>query len=147
MPKEDALKNQAGKSVATPTAQDTLRRKLRTKNDYVELPIGSLISELTNCTFTIWVDFSNAGGNWQRIFDFGSGTGVNMFLTPRTGNNGPMRFAITIGGNAPGAEDQTTAPATLPSSWHHVAVVIDPDNTTHLLYIDGEVVAENTAAR
>jgi hypothetical protein len=116
-------------------------------NDYVELPIGSLISELTNCTFATWVDFSNEGGGWQRIFDFGSGTGVNMFLTPRTGTEGPMRFAITIRGNAAGAEDQTTSPVTLPSGWHHVAVSMNPDNTTHSLYIDGQIVAENTSAR
>lgn len=37
MPKEDAGKNYSGKSAATPTAQDTGIRKLRTKNDYVEL--------------------------------------------------------------------------------------------------------------
>jgi hypothetical protein len=114
-------------------------------NDYVELSIGSLINELTNCTFMTWVDFSNAGGSWQRIFDFGTGTEVNMFLTPRTDINGPLRFAITISGNF--NEDQTTAPTTLPSGWHHVAVTINPDNNTHLLYIDGKVVAKNTAAR
>ena len=37
MPKEDTGKNHSGKSAATPTAQDTGIRKLRTKNDYVEL--------------------------------------------------------------------------------------------------------------
>ena len=68
-------------------------------DDYVDLPISSLLSSLTNSTFAIWVDFSNAGGAWQRILDFGTGTTVNMFLTPRMGTDGAMRFAITINGN------------------------------------------------
>jgi hypothetical protein len=112
-------------------------------NDYVELPIGSLISTLTNSTFAVWVDFSNSGGAWQRIFDFGKGTAINMFLTPRTGTDGPMRFAIKALG---GGEQQATAPSTLPSGMHHVAVTIDADNDTIILYLDGSPVATNPSA-
>ena len=114
-------------------------------DDYVDLPIGSLISSLTNSSFLVWVDFSNAGGAWQRIWDFGSGEQINMFLTPRIGTADEMRFAITETSYAD--EDQTTAPDTLPSGWHHVALVIDIDNSVHRLYLDGELVAENTEAR
>jgi uncharacterized protein (DUF427 family) len=114
-------------------------------NDYVELPISSLIRSLTNSTFATWVNFPNAGGAWQRIFDFGTGETVYMFLTPRTGTDGPMRFGITIeGGGAP--EQLATAPDTLPSGWHHVAVTINADNDTITLYLDGSVVAQNTEA-
>ena len=113
-------------------------------NDYVDLPISSIIGSLTNSTFTIWANFSNTGGAWQRIWDFGSGEQINMFLTPRIGTGDPMRFAITITSWAD--EDQTTAPATLASGWHNVAVVIDIDNNAHRLYLDGELVAENTDA-
>lgn len=82
--------------------------------DYVELPIGSLISSLTDCTFATWVNFSNTGGAWQRIFDFGSNTTSYMFLTPRLGGSGAMRFGITIWGG--GTQEQlVTAPSTLPS--------------------------------
>jgi len=114
-------------------------------DDYVDLPIGSMIGSLTNCTFLIWADFSNTGGAWQRIWDFGSGEQINMFLTPRIGTAGQMRFAITVTSWAD--EDQTTAPATLASGWHHVAVIIDIDNNVHRLYLDGELIAENTDAR
>jgi hypothetical protein len=113
--------------------------------DYVELPISPLLSSLTNCTFATWVNFSNQGGSWQRIFDFGIDTTYNMFLTPRTDTAGPMRFAITI--TSYNDEDQTTAPRTLPSGWHHVAVTLDADNNIHSLYLDGELVAQNTNAR
>jgi len=114
-------------------------------DDYVELPIGSLISSLTNSTFAIWVNFSNAGGAWQRIFDFGTGETAYMFLSPRIGMTGEMRFAITVeGGGAP--EQMATAPGTLPSGWHHVAVTIDAGKDTITLYLDGSVVAQNTQA-
>jgi hypothetical protein len=109
----------------------------------VSLPIGSLISTLTNSTFATWVDFSNSGGAWQRIFDFGVDTGTNMFLTPRTDTAGPMRFAIKALG---GGEQQATAPSTLPSGMRHVAVTIDADHDTIMLYLDGVVVATNTSA-
>jgi len=111
-------------------------------DDYVALPIGSVISSLTSSTFTIWVDFSNAGGAWQRIFDFGTGTGINMFLTPRTGTTGPMRFAITTSGS--GGENQATAASTLLSGWHHVAVTLSANSQR--VYLDGVVVASNTGA-
>jgi len=93
-------------------------------DDYVDLPIGPVVASLTNCTFAVWVDFSNEGGAWQRVFDFGNDTTVNMFLTPRTGTTGPMRFAITTGGG----EQQVTAPDTLPSGLHCVVVRIDADS-------------------
>lgn len=111
-------------------------------DDYVELPIGSLISSLTNSTFAIWTNFSNAGGAWQRIFDFGTGETVYMFLSPRIDTAGGMRFAITTNGG--GDESQVNTPDTLPSGWHHVAVTIDADKDTITLYLDGSVVAQNT---
>ena len=58
---------------------------------------------------------------------------------------GNMRFAITDSNLY--NENQTTATATLPSGWHHVTVTIDPGKTTHTLYLDGQVAAENTNAR
>ena len=63
-------------------------------NDYVDLPIGTLVSSLTNVTIATQVRFGNTGGSWQRIFDFGTGTTNYMFLTPRTGTTGPVRFAM-----------------------------------------------------
>ena len=114
-------------------------------DDYVELPIGSLISSLTSSTFATWVDFSNEGGGWQRIFDFGTSTIVNMFLTPRIGTDGSMRFAITI--DTFNDEDQTTAQATLPSGWHQVVLTMNADENVHSLYLDGELAAQNTTAR
>ena len=113
-------------------------------DDYVTLPIGNVISQSLDMSIACWVNFSNQGGTWQRIFDFGSGTSVNMFLTPRTGTTGPMRFAITTSGS--GGEFQMTSPETLPSDWHHVTVVIRGSNGTMDMYLDSQKVAEGTTA-
>jgi hypothetical protein len=55
-----------------------------------------------------------------------------------------LRFAITNSGS--GGETQTTVMQLLPAGWHHLAVTIDPGNTTHTLYLDGKVAGENTDA-
>ena len=106
--------------------------------DYVTLPIGNVISQSQDITIATWVNFSNLGGAWQRIFDFGSGTSVYMFLTPRSGS-GPMRFAIRT---ASVGEQQLTAQETLPTGWHHVAVVIRGSAGTMVMYLDGQKIAE-----
>ncbi|MBN1510020.1 MAG: discoidin domain-containing protein, partial [Sedimentisphaerales bacterium] len=105
-------------------------------DDFVTLPIGSLVNTLSDMTVTAWVNWSGAGGIWQRVFDFGSGTGVYMFLSPSTSAN-TFRFAIrtaTVG------EQVAEAPAILPTGWHHVAVSIDSATMTIQLYQDGALV-------
>ncbi|MGH7976339.1 MAG: LamG-like jellyroll fold domain-containing protein [Limisphaerales bacterium] len=94
---------------------------------------------VANCsTIAAWVKW-NGGAEWQRIFDFGTGTSQYLFLTPAA-SSGNMRFAITTNGN--GAEQQINAPFALPSnSWCHVAVTLD--GTKGLLYLDGQPVATN----
>jgi hypothetical protein len=119
-------------------------------DDYVDLPVGPLISTLTKSTFSIWANFSNAGGSWQRLFDFGMDEIIYMFLTPRMGTTDAMRFAITSGGNTEPNEQRVTAPSTLSSGWHHVAVTIGDPNTagyrTIRLYLDGAQAGVNTQA-
>ena len=51
-------------------------------DDYVELPIGSLISSLSECTITARMYWSAEGDLWQRIFDFGTDTTNYICLTP-----------------------------------------------------------------
>jgi hypothetical protein len=110
------------------------------EDDYIELPVGPTVSTLTGCTIATWVNWSELGTNWQRIFDIGTGTTVNMFLTPSTGAN--MRFAITTGGS--GAESQLNAPGELSPGWHHVAVTIDSTSMSMALYLDGQNVASGS---
>jgi len=138
-------KGNHGTAVNDPTYQESwagLGQALRLDgvNDHVDLPIGNLVGTLASATFATWVDFDTmSAGAWQRVFDFGTGSTAYMFLTPRQGTSGAMRFAITSSGNAAGAESILDAPTRLPEGWHHVAVVIDGATKAMLLYLDGEV--------
>ena len=107
-------------------------------DDYVELPIGQLMSTLTDSTFAIWADFSGEGGNWQRLMDFGSGTSQYFLITPSSGGG-----VLLMEMNGPDAgTSQLAAPMRLPTGWHHVAGVIDSTSMEMTLYLDGTVVAQ-----
>src|SRR6201999_3247865 len=64
---------------------------------YVSLP-ANIVADVSDFTTAAWV-YWNASKNWERIFDFGSGTGRYMMLTPRA-NTGIARFGITLNGSA-----------------------------------------------
>ncbi len=111
-------------------------------DDYVDLPIGTLVSTLTSCTVGAWVNFANPStGGWERIFDFGSGTTNYMFLAPRQGVGGPLTFAIMT---STVAEKRFTAANTLGTGWHYVAVAIDGAAMNVKVYVDGSVVADDS---
>ncbi|MGA2853446.1 MAG: LamG-like jellyroll fold domain-containing protein [Verrucomicrobiota bacterium] len=109
-------------------------------NQYVNLPLG-IVSTLGNFTIELWVKLTTTA-NWTRIFDFGTGTSVYMFLTPQNGNNGDLRFSITTSGN--GNEQQLTGPAALTTGgWNHIAVT--HNGNTGILYLNGVAVATNSS--
>jgi hypothetical protein len=106
--------------------------------EYVNLPTG-LVSGLSDFTASVWVNPA-ANTTWSRVFDFGTGTTANMFLTVNAGGAG-LRFAITTGGG--GAEQQLTGGGLLPvNTWSHVAVTLA--GTTGTLYVNGNPVATNS---
>ncbi|MBD0378508.1 LamG-like jellyroll fold domain-containing protein [Paenibacillus sedimenti] len=108
-------------------------------NGYVSLPAG-IVSSNSTCTVSAWV-YLNSSRNWTRIFDFGSGTATNMFLTAQNGQNGKIRFAIK---NNNSAEQQIDGTSALPTGgWHHVAVTLN--GATGILYVDGNEVGRNSA--
>jgi hypothetical protein len=110
---------------------------------HVDLPDG-LVSACEDFTFASWV-WLDAKPDWNRIFDFGSSTATNMFLTPKVGGANTLRFALKVPGIGGGAEAQISAPFTFPlSSWTHVAVVLE--GNTGRLYVNGAQVATATIA-
>ena len=110
----------------------------RADTQAVKLPNG-IVSSLHDFTISAWVNPQDIN-TWSRIFDFGSGTGVYMFLATSAGTT--PRFAITINGNAAGAEQVINAPDPLRTGqWTHIAVTLT--GTTGRMYVNGVEVASN----
>jgi len=108
-------------------------------SQYATLAAG-LVSTLNDFTISTWVNPSSLD-NWARIFDFGSGTATNMFLTTKNGANGKPRFAIKISNSAEQLIDGANALST--GVWTHVAVTLSGSTAT--LYINGVAVGTNNA--
>jgi alpha-L-arabinofuranosidase len=106
-------------------------------NDYVSMPSG-IVSTLNDFSIATWVKLDTIS-TWSRIFDLGTGTTVNMFLTPRSGSSA-IRFAITTNGGS--SEQQINGTAALPTgAWKHVAVTLS--GSLGILYVDGVEVGRN----
>jgi hypothetical protein len=107
------------------------------ENQYVSLP-GALVQGCTDFTWAGWINLASSA-HWSRVFDFGSGTGSYMFLTPRAGGSN-LRFAIR---NNDGAEQRISYGIDFPlHQWRHLAVVLN--GNTGRLYLSGTLVAQNT---
>jgi hypothetical protein len=108
-------------------------------SQYVSLPSG-VMTNITDFTIAAWINLSSVA-NWNRIFDFGTGTSVYMFLSPRS-SSGAIRYAITTGSSA--GEQQINGTSPLPiGGWHHVAVT--QSGMTGILYVDGVAVGTNSS--
>ena len=102
-----------------------------TANGYASLPSG-LVSALNDFTISTWVKV-DVNATWARVFDFGSGTGTYMFLSPASGG-ASVRYAITTGSG--GGEQQLNRAGNLSTGvWHHLAVTLS--GSTGVLYVDG----------
>ncbi|HEX3030365.1 MAG TPA: M6 family metalloprotease domain-containing protein [Clostridia bacterium] len=105
---------------------------------YASLPAG-VVSSLDDFTITAWVKL-NRISSWIRVFDFGTGTTTNMYLTASNGS--VPWFAITTGGN--GSEQRINGTSALiTGTWTHVAVSLS--GSTGILYVNGTEVARNTS--
>jgi autotransporter-associated beta strand protein len=110
-----------------------------TANGYVSFPSG-LVSTLNDFSICCWVK-ADASATWARVFDFGSGTGTYMFLSPFNGS-GVVRYAITTSSGA--GEQGINSPSALSTGvWHHLAVTLS--GSTGVLYIDGKAVGTNSS--
>lgn len=103
-------------------------------DDHVMLPAG--IAAGDEISIATWVQW-DGGNNWQRIFDFGNGTGSYLFLTPKSGSN-TLRFVILNNGT----EGVLETSALTAGAWTHVAVTLG--GGTGKLYVNG-VLADTEA--
>lgn len=112
--------------------------KLDGRHGYVSIPAG-ILENVDDFTIAAWVKVDIAS-TWSRIFDFGTGMGANMFLTPRSGDN-TLRYAITTSG-ASGEQQINSGKPLATGVWTHVAVTLS--SNIGILYVDGVEVARNS---
>lgn len=108
-------------------------------NQYVSLPVG-VVGSLNDFTISSWVKL-NVRSTWSRLFDFGTGTGNYMFLSPAASAGG-LRFAMTTAGGANEQSLNYTNNLTT-GVWHHVAVTMAAGKG--ILYVDGQPAATNSS--
>jgi fibronectin type 3 domain-containing protein len=107
-------------------------------DDYVDLPDG-VVAGLTEFSISLWTK-PGTNSNWARLFDFGTGTNNFMFLTPKNGTDGDLRFEIVTGGVTQRIETST---ALSNRGWSHVVVTLK--NGVGILYVNGVEVGRNNA--
>ena len=96
-------------------------------DDFVSLPNG--VASESEITVATWVNW-DGGGNWQRIFDFGNGTGDHFFLSPKSGSN---QLLLLIRNN--GVENTVATGVLATGQWVHVAATIGGGSVK--LYVNG----------
>ncbi|SDP34578.1 Ricin-type beta-trefoil lectin domain-like [Nakamurella panacisegetis] len=107
---------------------------------YVSLPTGVVSSLTGDYTVSTWVNPAS-NTSWQRVFDIGSSSNASMFLTISDGTE--LRYAITTSGGG-GEQRLNSSTKLLPlNQWSLVTITVA--GTTGTMYVNGQVVATNTA--
>ena len=101
-------------------------------DDYIDLP--DPLGRARDLTVATWVHW-DGGGDWQRVFDFGTGIYQYFFLTPKAGG-GAMRLALKDAINGKNLEYQVSVPTLPTGQWVHLAAVLRGSYMT--LYVNGQ---------
>ncbi len=88
-------------------------------DDYIDLP--DAVGRTRDLTVAAWVNW-DGGGDWQRLFDFGSGTWQYLFLSPKAGGAG-MRVVLKDSINGRDVEYQINTTVLPTGQWVHLALV------------------------
>ena len=107
-------------------------------------------------TIAVWVNLtaSTPTEDWERIFDFGTGTTANnyLYLVARAGAPAttPVQFVIsTQGHKASYGQTINSQTALSTNEWHHIAIVLPLPSVGNTyagkMYIDGQLEQTNTA--
>lgn len=109
-------------------------------DDYVSMPVGSVISSLNSFTITAKINFSGVGSAWQRVFSFNNSTSEFMNLAFTSTADNEVLFKCRHD-----SHDEVvygTSKFVLTGE-HYFAVSIDSTNKIARVYIDGQVVGQS----
>ena len=123
-----------------------------TNGGYVTVPALQPLAP-SALTISVWVNLAanTVTENWERIFDFGTGSSATnfLYLVARAGSpsTNPVQFVISTKGHSAASGQSINSPSALtPNVWHHVAIVLPAGSPyTGTMYLDGIAVATNTA--
>lgn len=112
-------------------------------DDYVSLPVNSVISGLSSFTITAKINFSGTGSAGQRIFTFGSDTTVFMDLLFNNSDDTELIFRCRYN-----SHDETTYVNTSSSMSgdHYFVITFNGSTKCARVYLDGRLAAENKHA-
>jgi uncharacterized protein len=96
----------------------------RGSSDYVSLGSNFLPNNSNPITLEFWAAQQSLK-NWSRIFDFGSGTGENLFMSWTQGIDGNTDRVEWVDGAGKTTVDNSNAPYTLGQEYH-IVMVIEP---------------------
>lgn len=102
-------------------------------SDYAEVTGGASLQK-RNFTFEFWAKLNNTNVDQTVI---SQGTDPNQRMSIGFDNSNKLKFQL---GNMTAV---TTNPVTLPTDWHHYAVVYDYANTDASLFVDGSLAGTN----
>ncbi len=89
-------------------------------DDFIDLP--DPVGRAREITVATWVNW-DGGGDWQRVFDFGTGVDQYLFLSPKAGGGG-MRLALKDGVNNRNVEYVVNTTTLATGQWVHLVAVL-----------------------
>lgn len=136
----DSIGMAHGQLKGSATISNEVLKLTAASSDYAQLP-GGLISGCGAVSIEFWADIG-FNGNWARIFDFGNYSEAfgNSFLFLTSGiNSGQYRMDMN-------GTTLDISGGTLNDRSVHVACVVDPASNYIAIYIDGQLVKQQTVS-
>ncbi len=110
-------------------------------SDYIALPSGIVSSLGDSVTFQAWATQISVQ-NWSRIFDFGTSTAHNVFMSWTSGTTLAADRVEWLGPDGSNTQDNTNAPYTLGVEYHIVCVFDEGTVTWYTAPADSDSIGD-----
>lgn len=110
---------------------------------YIQLP-PDMLTNVTSVTFEVW-ETANDSGLWERLYNFGNGTGKWMTMIVKDGVDASLEGAFTENGGPPSVNGKVAATSVLPPIGveQHLVFTVNAPSNTAALYVNGPQVGFN----